>query len=124
MKHIDQKRAHDFEAGDLLVELVEVFPEIIKLELALAPCLVESDNLVDDLDGCKSPALGLADALGVAALLNAEEVDVQHPDSSSSSSSSGCESVFADAAGGGGDRSEGERAEIEAGEGWVGSKEN
>jgi hypothetical protein len=46
--------------------------------LTFAPCLVEGDDLVDELDGRESAALGLADDVRVAALVGAEEVDVEH----------------------------------------------
>jgi hypothetical protein len=46
--------------------------------LTLAPRLVEDDDLVDELDGREAAALRVADELGVAALLLAEEVDVEH----------------------------------------------
>jgi hypothetical protein len=46
--------------------------------LTLAPRLVEDDDLVDEVDGREAAALRVADELGVAALLLAEEVDVEH----------------------------------------------
>ena len=46
--------------------------------LTLAPLVVEGDDLVDELDGGGAVALRPADQLRVAALLRAEEVDVEH----------------------------------------------
>lgn len=48
------------------------------LSLTLAPLVVEGDDLVDELDGGGAVALRPADQLRVAALLRAEEVDVEH----------------------------------------------
>jgi hypothetical protein len=42
------------------------------------PCLVEGDDLVDELDGGKPTVLGLANKVQVAALVGAEQVDVEH----------------------------------------------
>lgn len=44
--------------------------------LTLAPLVVEGDDLVEELEGCRAVALQLAQ--WVAALLHLEEVDVKH----------------------------------------------
>lgn len=52
--------------------------EELKEKRTLAPFFVEADDLVDDEGVGEAAALGLADALGVVALVFAKEVKVQH----------------------------------------------
>jgi hypothetical protein len=66
------------ELADFLAGFVELLPDFVELELPLAPLVVEGDDLVDELDGGGAVALRPADQLRVAALLRAEEVDVEH----------------------------------------------
>jgi hypothetical protein len=49
-----------------------------RVRFTFAPCFVEGDDLVDELDRSGAPALGLADEVRVSALVGAEEVDVEH----------------------------------------------
>jgi hypothetical protein len=69
---------HQAQLLDLLVQGVEFHVGGVERAACRAPGGVEHEDLVDERDIGEAPALRLADDLRVAALLDAEEVDVQH----------------------------------------------